>query len=162
MANVNDFKLDGTILCIDKTRPSKEGSSMMLRDLFIQSTVAGESQDIKCQLKNNNCQLLDNFLPGDEVTISFGLLGVFGGAKPKEGHTTCDTNPTGITGFSPNVNVFKVVMQEGFKRSAETLDKLKTWNNMQAKPAENGNGNGNGNPNPNPNQNAEKKDDLPF
>lgn len=117
----NSFKIDGEILCIDQTRPSKEGSSMLLRDFWIEQVTAGESNYIKCQLKGNNCPKLDGFLPKDEVVISFSLAGPFGGAKQKEGHPCSALNPQGLTGFSPNINVFKIEFSPGFKRAEKTL-----------------------------------------
>lgn len=104
----NSFEIDGEILCIDQTRPSKEGSSMMLRDFILEQVVAGEANHIKFQLKGTNCSKADNLNPGDKVLVGFSLLGAFGGAKPKDTHVKCDTNPNGITCFSPNCNAWKI------------------------------------------------------
>ncbi len=112
----NEFKIDGEILCIDKTRPAKEGSSMMLRNFIIKKPNAGESNDLVFQAKGNNCTLLDKFLPGDKVVISFSLNGSFGGAKWKEGNVKCDTNPEGLSSFSPNLNAYEIVFVQGFVR----------------------------------------------
>lgn len=126
MAN-NDYRLEGTILCIDKIRHSKEGSNLMLRDFFLTTSMGGETNDIKCQLKGNNCALLDTYIPGDEVIVRFALLGGFGGAKTKEGHPRCNTNQNGLTAFSPNVNVFGIQMVDGYKRNQGAELAIRNW-----------------------------------
>jgi hypothetical protein len=110
----NQFKLDGEILYIDDARPSKEGSTFYLRDFCIENSIMGESNHIKCQLKGTNVDKIDGFQPGDEVIISFALLGM---AKIKEDKVKCATNPKGYDSFSPNVNVYKVEFVPGFVRT---------------------------------------------
>jgi hypothetical protein len=158
MANI-DYRLEGTILCIDKTRPSREGSNLMLRDFFLTTSMGGETNDIKCQLKGNNCALLDNYIPGDEVIVRFALLGGFGGAKTKEGHPRCNTNQNGLTAFTPNVNVFCIQMEDGFKRSEHSANNVSSripdWAAASANVAVGGTNQSSGSP-------AGDVDDFPF
>ena len=114
----NSFMIDGEILCIDKTRPAKEGSNMMLRNFIIKKPNAGETNDLVFQCKGNNTSLLDKYLPGDKVVVTFSLNGQFGGAKYKDGNPKCDTNPEGYSSFSANCNCFEIAFVQGFVRQA--------------------------------------------
>ena len=118
----NNFQLDGIIIAIDETRPAKEGSSLMLRNFILDKPTNGDSNQLNCQLKNSNCEKLNEFLPGDKVIIYWGLSGAYGGAKPKEGHPICPTNPKGLTCFSPTVNVFDIEFAPGFKRHEKIVN----------------------------------------
>jgi len=109
----NQFQIDGEILYIDKERPSKEGSTFMLRDFCLEKAVMGDSNHIKFQLKGTNTVKADGFLPGDHVVVTFALLG---NAKVKEDKIGCDTNPTKLDSFSPNANCWKIEFAEGFVR----------------------------------------------
>ncbi len=150
----NSFQIDGEILCIDKTRPAKEGSNMMLRNFILKKPNAGEVNDLTMQCKGNNTSLLDGYLPGDKVIVTFSLSGTFGGAKYKEGNVKCDTNPDGLSSFSPNINVFEICFVQGFIRQqkpAAMPNKQQQWDE-QNKPVSN----------PVLNQNPGSIDDLPF
>lgn len=109
----NSFKIDGEILYIDKERPSKEGSTFMLRDFALEMAMMGEVNHIRFQLKGTNIDKINDFLPGDRVAVSFSLLGM---CKVKEDKIKCPTNPIGYDGFSPNANAWKIEFVPGFIR----------------------------------------------
>ena len=112
----NSFKIDGEILYIDDARPSKEGSTFMLRDFALEMAMMGEVNHIKFQLKGTNVTKMDEFLPGDQVVVSFSLLGM---VKVKEDKIGCATNPKKYDGFSPNANAWKIEFAPGFQRQAK-------------------------------------------
>ncbi len=148
----NAFKIDGVILAINKTRPSKEGSTFMLRDFWLEKPMMGQDNVIKCQMTGNNCAKLDGFVPGDEVVVDFALSGK---AAPKADEIKCNTNPNGIAGFSPNITVWKVEFVPGFKRSVENEAKYKDYSagvNQQSNQTAS---------NPNPAQTASKQTLIP-
>lgn len=160
MSYQNDFKLDGEVCYIDDSRPAKEGSTFLLRDMGLRMVMMGEANEIKVQLKGNNCERADPFMPGDKVTISFSLLGSL---KPKDEKKSAvlqgrnKMNPNGYDGFSPNVNVYDIAFQTGWVRPA---DKMFEWQRIQ-------NGDANNPTSPNtplqtPNTQPPTVDDLPF
>lgn len=113
----NDFEINGTILAINKTRPAKEGSSFMLRDFWIRKQEAGVQTEIKFQLGGNNCPIMDNFLPGDKVVVRFSLNSMPCKVPTDGTAIICDTNPTGLSGFSPNLSAYEVEFEPGFFRN---------------------------------------------
>ena len=113
----NDFEINGTILAINKTRPAKEGSAFMLRDFWIKKQEAGVQTEIKFQLGGNNCPIMDNFLPGDKVVVKFSLDSMPCKVPTDGTAIMCDTNPTGLTGYRPNLSAYEVEFEPGYFRN---------------------------------------------
>jgi len=86
-----NFELSGRIIETGETKTFSE--KFRKREFVIEKTTSTPTNEftdyIKFQLVNNNCDLLNPYKPGDEVTVSFNIKG---NKWEKEGKTSYFTN----------------------------------------------------------------------
>jgi hypothetical protein len=69
----NQFKMSGSIKVIGQTQQVSEKFSK--RDLVVTDTSSQYPQDISFQLAQDKCNVLDAFMEGESVEVSFNLRG---------------------------------------------------------------------------------------
>ena len=69
----NQFKMSGSIKVIGQTQQVSEKFSK--RDLVVTDTSSQYPQDISFQLAQDKCSVLDAFMEGESVEVSFNLRG---------------------------------------------------------------------------------------